>query len=502
MKKTTITLLAVLALVAFSASAWAQAKPPAAATTAGWEFTLGGYVKLETQWNSTQMNKNMTNPVFRNNDPNMHHGRFGFAANSTRLNLTIKGPKLWGAQVTGFIEADFDAQGNSSPAAAAPNRDTGLAGTAGTQNATVGGLDFAAGGSTAFRMRHAMFRFNWPETELLFGQYWGYFSSYTPETAQDSGEQFTGSPTQRLPQVRVTQKFLDAWTVSGLVGLATNTLDQSDRPNFVSGESAESPQVQVMVGYEKDHWGKAAFYGRPRGFAAQVAFGWQRVRFRSWQNPIDVNTWGDNNYDIVNDIRQRDNQILNAWMVQGSLFIPVIPTYSANLAGTASISTQWNVGQGLAVFGEGQAQDMSYLVLQQGDDLYDRELQQRFSGFVQGQYYFTNQWFVNAVWGMSRAFGVPMARGDEPGAFATPSRVNTFNGTSDMTKFWQQYNLTLWYRPITALKFGLQYSYVKTIYFQRTNVPAFDGAAAAGNFPGSTDTGESHRVMFAGFFYF
>ena len=33
------------------------------------------------------------------------------------------------------------------------------------------------------RLRHAMFRLNWPETELMFGQYWGMFSEFAPETA-------------------------------------------------------------------------------------------------------------------------------------------------------------------------------------------------------------------------------------------------------------------------------------------------------------------------------
>ncbi len=31
-----------------------------------------------------------------------------FTAQGSRFNFTIKGPKLWGAQITGFIEMDFD----------------------------------------------------------------------------------------------------------------------------------------------------------------------------------------------------------------------------------------------------------------------------------------------------------------------------------------------------------------------------------------------------------
>ena len=45
------------------------------------------------------------------------------------------------------------------------------------------------------------------------------------------------------------------------------------------------------------------------------------------------------------------NQYLNPWLLMGSFFIPVIPTHSANLAGTASILTNWWVGQGVETFG-------------------------------------------------------------------------------------------------------------------------------------------------------
>ncbi len=79
-------------------------------------------------------------------------------AQESRFNFTIKGPKLWGATTTGFIEMDFDAQCRS-------------AGCPATNSYTP-------------RLRHAMFRLNWPETELMFGQYWGMFSEYGPEASR------------------------------------------------------------------------------------------------------------------------------------------------------------------------------------------------------------------------------------------------------------------------------------------------------------------------------
>ena len=79
-----------------------------ASAFAATEFSLGGFIKLNTFWDSTQNNSNLTNPVDRDNDDSFHHGRFNMKAQETRFNFTIKGPKLWGAQTTGFLEMDFD----------------------------------------------------------------------------------------------------------------------------------------------------------------------------------------------------------------------------------------------------------------------------------------------------------------------------------------------------------------------------------------------------------
>ena len=96
--KKTILILVVLALLV-----------PAAAFAAT-EFSLGGFIKLDSFWDSTQEGKNMNTAIQRNNNPIFQHGRFNMTAQGSRFNFTIKGPKLWGATTTGFIEMDFDQQ--------------------------------------------------------------------------------------------------------------------------------------------------------------------------------------------------------------------------------------------------------------------------------------------------------------------------------------------------------------------------------------------------------
>ncbi|MBW1917971.1 MAG: hypothetical protein JRI57_08120, partial [Deltaproteobacteria bacterium] len=55
----------------------------------------------------------------------------------------------------------------------------------------------------------------------------------------------------------------------------------------------------------------------------------------------------------------------------------------------------------------------------------------------------------------------------------------------------QHYYLALYYRPVQALKFGLEYTYVRTDYYQITTVQSE-----------RSDWGDNHRLMFGGFFFF
>jgi hypothetical protein len=525
MNKKTILVLAIVALVGLPMAAMGAVSSPT--SPGAIEFTLGGYVKMETDWDSTQNNLNCVAPIARSNDPSGQHGRLKFSANNSRFNFTVKGPKVFGATLTGFLE--FDCGANS-----------------GNYNQT--------DTTSVFRMRHAMFRLNWPETELMLGQYWGFFSEFGTEVAQDGGLQNIGWFNQRMPQVRVTQKFLGAYTVSAMIAAPTNMYDSANQAAFqtwnaqvanaatggvtnLPGETSETPQVQLKAAYEADLWGKAAYLGVPKGFTAQVNAGWQRTRYRSaLMTAGTYYTFGQDQFQLLgqpNNFRDpyiRNTQYLDPWVVQANLFIPVLATTTANLAGTASILASWYIGAGVDAFGGGNPSNGSYLVfdkqgmitaaapmvaagpLGRGDaaNLYKRRLKESFGGYVQAQYYFTNQWYLNFVYGMNRAFNV--TRGMNA-ACVTPTNPQgyTIAMPADLYNLWQQYNLTLWYRPIQALKFGVEYAYTRTHWFQRTTAgqiwngnpanPAFANPAVPGGSEISS-MGESHRVMFAGFFYF
>ena len=486
MKKTFLLLIALSLLVI-------------PATASAVEFTLGGYIKMETIWDSTQTQKNLLNPggINRNNDPNFQHGRLKMTAENSRMWFLIKGPTIWGATTTGYIEWDFDEHANVNTASGALSY--------GPQKARIG-------------LRHAFFRLNWPTTELLMGQYWSLLTEEIPETANFGAVTTAGQPFERVPQIRLTQKFCDLTAsvaitepVSGIWGLSLDSSQSSGftgaANNVYGGESSETPKFEGRVKWEADLWGKAAFWGVPRPFSVRLAAAWQRTRFRAFSF-TNNRTFGQDQWAPGITGVQRDQQYLNNWLVEGSMFIPVIPTYNKSLAGTASILAQWWVGAGMDIWFEDAPNNASYLKWAGlGDGLagnpwqYDRALVKRYGGFIQGQYYFTNEWYLNAVWGMNKAFGVPQERdlGRVTGTNPEGYTLATIGPTSDLLKINQQYNLSLWYRPIQALKFGLEYSYMRSDFFQKAGPSIASNPAQNVNV---TDRGENHRLMFCGFFFF
>ena len=70
------------------------------------------------------------------------------------------------------------------------------------------------------------------------------------------------------------------------------------------------------------------------------------------------------------------------------------------------------------------------------------------------------------------------------------------NGYDPINSAWR-IGVTQWYRPIAAIKFGLQYSYMQTNYFQYTT----NGTFAA---PGSsfTSKGGNHNLFATGYYFF
>jgi len=504
--KKCIALFTLLALLAIPVSAMAV-------KAGDWE--LVGYTKLETYWDSVSVNKNLAGPLLRSNAAQPQNiGRIRFTAQSSRFGLKINGPEVLGAKTQGYIEVDFDSAQDARQSAS---------------NAYIP------------RMRHAWFRMDWPGGwQLLMGQYWGVFCDFYPETVNDGPYQNHGQATQRIPQARLTYT-TGPWTFSGLVGAPYDPSGDNDTVAFnnlvgsgananysgtlasLSGQRSTLPQFQGQVIFEKDLYGKAAFAGRPRGFVADFGAGFQHIQYLSGRLN-NAWTWGGYGPNIdgylpigASNLVQKQTQTLTPWVVQGTLFIPVLVTHNNNLAGTASLTIQGHIGQGFSFFGEGADTDNSFFkydapawIGTPGTNTwtqvvnYRRYLTPKYGGYIQGQYYFTNEWYASVVYGFDKSYGIGR---DRNGAlpFLDAANVNGYTyatNANDQSQFTQEIQANLFYTPIKNLKFGLGYSYMQTVYFQRQsfNAPFTQNLATLTS--RDSRQGNNHSIRFGGWFFF
>lgn len=458
------------------------------------EFELGGYIRMDAIWNSQQgIGHTLAAYPGRDNGGN-DHGRFQMNASATRFNFTIKGPEVWGGKVVGFIEVDFDGASTTTQGRAA-------GGALNNWTATNDG----SFGQAVLRLRHAMFKITWPDREVLFGQYWSVNSELIPETADSGGYCLYGATQLRIPQVRYTQKFMDGMDASlavcapqnGRWGLNVDAINPNE------GELSETPMLEGKFRYEQDLYGKAGWYGKPRGFYVGVGAGW----FRSRSVPVNLagGNWATFNNSNINPNYVNPGAAFNVtnqkyhdhWLFLIENFTPIIPTVSKSLAGTLSFAHQWWVGQGVSAWRlDLPGSDRYYRygnpttgVVAGFSFDYDQTFIKRFGGWGQLQYYWTNEIFTNVNAGFMQAFDFNNYFDQSLFNLNATTRGNIYAnplGYDPIRSAWRL-SLTQWYRPVSAVKFGLQYAYMRANYFQTTTVPA------NGNF--STNQGDNHSLM-------
>jgi hypothetical protein len=92
-------------LVAFLTMLVLLAVPVSALAVAAGNWELVGFIKLETFWDSVQVNRTLSGPVIRQNAPQPNEfGRFRMTSQYSRFGLKVNGPEVLGAKTKGYIE--------------------------------------------------------------------------------------------------------------------------------------------------------------------------------------------------------------------------------------------------------------------------------------------------------------------------------------------------------------------------------------------------------------
>lgn len=217
----------------------------ASPVTSKFNLSIGGFVELQYAYNSQNLGVNGyvfpgaptggLSPV-GSNLAKEHQSEF--SARTSRFWLKVAGPTFLGAKTNALIEADF-------------------IGTSATLSTNVNENGF-------LRLRHAYGSLDWPNTQVLFGQFWDIFGPASAGTIDFRHGATTGAPNNpRVAQIRLTQKipFNDDNSLKLVVGVqnpvqdymspgdaSTSTIANGDAPNVAAQLMFVSKALGVAPG--------------------------------------------------------------------------------------------------------------------------------------------------------------------------------------------------------------------------------------------------------------
>ncbi len=286
----------------------------ASPVTSKFNLSIGGFVELQYAYNSQNLGVNGyvfpgaptggLSPV-GSNLAKEHQTQF--SARTSRFWLKVAGPTFLGAKTNALIEADF-------------------IGTSATLSTNVNENGF-------LRLRHAYGSLDWPNTQVLFGQYSDIFGPAFAATIDFRHGATTGTPNNpRVAQIRLTQKipFNDDNYLKLVAGVQNPVQDYMSPDSATTIANGDAPNVAAQLMFVSKALGVApGAYGFAMN-SLQVGF------FGLWGNE-QVNAGGVNHTNSV-----------DAYGYGFYGFVPLVKSKDGkSRAMTASLETQGFISAGI-----------------------------------------------------------------------------------------------------------------------------------------------------------
>jgi hypothetical protein len=461
----------------------------AGSATSRWDLTIGGMVQVDVTWASQSVNQDVTFAERSSGIVTSSRDKYSatsWGAGQTRLNFLVKGPDTWGAKSSAFVEFDFRYITSNSVSASTRNNveDYGLA-----------------------SLRHAFMKFEWPKLSLLIGQTWnpiGYLPVYYLPGVYDLNTLNRGI---RPPQITATWQATKTFSVSGGVMVPYNaykwpggtlasgpTIDDGfQRSNwpFVFTELVYKTDVLGKIGPNMLQFGLGGVYGQDKPISPANLGPVGNISSQSNSNTVSntgiagVQYWNPSGYDSSN---------VNAWMVTGKAFIPIIPEKApGKLAGSLGLALTGFTGQDTRLFLDSTAAILGAYAYNRADPTAagnvltaDYHAPVVSGGWAEVAFYFTDTVWAAFYYGQLQTNLSQFRRNQ-----ISPSAIDRA----------QQYIVNLVYDPNPVVRLGLQYSYY-TAHFPR-NVNAFDPAnPSSTTASGLQGNGDLSVVRFSANYFF
>lgn len=269
--------------------------------TSKFKVSLGGYVKLDYAYNSSNLGVGGeitpgTGAFPISGTAAAKQEQSIMSLNQSRIWLKVDGPTFLGAKTAALIEGDF----------------YGSVGLYGVQE------------SPAFRLRHAYGTMDWANTQILFGQYWDMFAPMVSSTQDFRSGATTGAPnTPRTPQFRITQKV--NFNPDNYLKLAVAAVDPQQ-----AGDNTNAANPAGTYASMPNFAGQAFFISKSIGTAPGY--------FGMAMNPLTVGVFGQ--YGVSKNIDFANGSV-PTWGAGVYAFVPVLKsTDGKSRAMTMSLEAQ------------------------------------------------------------------------------------------------------------------------------------------------------------------
>ncbi len=419
MKKLALVMLALFLVI--------PALGNAGSVSSRYDVTFGGFVKLDVGWSSQAAN---ADPALASRSSGNNYSVFNdefsntfMTGGETRMNFLVKGPDLWGAKTSAFIEGDF--RGVST----------------GNQ---YGG----------FQLRHAFMKLTWPgKTELMMGQNWQqwgmpYYGAWLG--VNDFRAELRG---QRLPQMAIRYFFNKEFNAMFGISAATEWSGTGGIRQVDTYSESNWPGLMAEIAYWSDRCGKigsnnlkfglGGYYGQERPSAVDAA---------------NVSTYYSDR--------------LNVWLAALRYSVPIIPEKQGNKAMALLLNGNFFIGQNVAEnywMGTGGTSLGSYQRPNANGDFAAPTL---FGLFTQASWWLTDSLSVNGMYGYLRY------------NYSEWARTNNAVGRNRLS-MQQTYAVSLLWDANQAVRFGLQWLTEFTQYGGKNATGGIGTGVAEGN--GSID---------------
>jgi hypothetical protein len=278
-------------------------------------LSIGGFVKADYTYNSSAVGPYYpAGPLPQGGTEKNLKDQSILTARQSRFWLKTTGPTLLGAKTSALIEGDF-------------------------YGPTTFSNEFGN-----FRMRLAYGTLDWPNTQIIFGQFWDMFSPAPANTLDFRQGGPAGAPANpRVPQFRVTQKF--NLNPDNYIRLAVAVQNPSqNNPNDTAGNLPDT-------GVNNDSsLGSVGTYGPMPAVGAHLMFVSKALGVAPGFWGLPMNSLQIGAFGLYGSQKIRGNHNVDTYGYGVYGFIPVLASKDGkNRAMTMSLETQAYISAGLTV---------------------------------------------------------------------------------------------------------------------------------------------------------